>query len=116
MVGVFRMSKERLKEISYNVGYSANDYDNVLIKEEDYLWLRKQAERVGELEYEKAYLLQLGKVMQKKINEEEHQNKRYREAIGAIEDLYNQLNDNAEIVDGIMMVVRKTVKALEELK
>src|SRR5699024_2948824 len=116
MVGVFRMSKERLGEISYNVGYSANDYDNVLIKEEDYLWLRKQAERLQELEEAAETDGSAFYSLEKMFMDLEEQNKSYREVIGAIEDLYNQLNDNAEIVDGIMMVVRKTVKALEELK
>ena len=112
-IGGIGMSKERLEEIKRE--YKKDVYDCKLGRF-DINWLIEQAERVQELEEAAETDGSAFYSLEKMFMDLEEQNKRYREAIGAIEDLYNQLNDNAEIVDGIMMVVRKTVKALEELK
>lgn len=81
------MSKERLEEIPYNVGYSLNDNENVLIKEDDYKWLYEQAERVQELEKKNDRLKQeadFWRVEDREMMRLSHENKRYREALEEI--------------------------------
>src|SRR5699024_468811 len=102
------MSKERLEEANE---WLKSMYEILSTKTEveDIEYLQKRIDLFEWMRLE-IYSLYGGETFEGYIE----QNKHYREAFGAIEDLYNQLNDNAEIVDGIMMVVRKTVKALEE--
>jgi len=82
------MSKERLEEIEVQ-GYE-NDGDNrlfVKFKEDDYLYLREQIERVQELEEENMGLHEI--LSEAKYSDKTKllgQNKRYREALEHIKE------------------------------
>src|SRR5690625_3468411 len=82
------MSKERLEEIEVQ-GYE-NDGDNrlfVKLKEDDYLYLREQIERVQELEEENMGLHEI--LSEAKYSDKTKllgQNKRYREALEHIKE------------------------------
>src|SRR5690625_1150836 len=96
------MGKERLEEIEVQ-GYE-NDGDNrlfVKLKEDDYLYLREQTERVQELEKAKQMFQDdlLETVVENARMKE--QNKRYREAIEkAIEKLtWNSVESEKILLD-----------------
>ena len=126
------MGKERLKDIAYNVGISA-DGEKALMSSDDYDFLynyaKEQAERVEELEEDLLELVKQNKELRKSIafyssesynahlerllDRSEQQNKRYKQALERI--LENWKTSNGAISGETIAFNSKEIarKALE---
>ncbi len=81
------MSKERLEELIDDITFVAKSYNGV---ESLINYAREQAERVQELEHDKEHHELIKERQEEEYRNVYEQNKRYREARGEIEFLYDR--------------------------